>query len=766
MPLLPRGAGAGGSGGGTTVWGYALTSASVTVTDADVANKYFDLPAGAADMTAGWLDRVALALNTDVQYCLSDYEVTTNEAGKYRRITWAGLGLEKDPPVKAGDKVWVFYHVPVSGAGAEGDEGSGGHEIIDEDGIAMPQEGKLQFLNASITDDPVLGMTVVDMADFDRPYKPEITSPADGAVDTPTLTRVTASAYKHPYDVPIAGSRWQIATDPGFAGTSLVMDKTQESAAYSIVVTEDDAGQAVLSPSTTYYVRVRYVDVRDRESRWSDAVSFSTAATAAENVILQPEVVTPVDAGWMPEKKLIAQLSQPVTLGTVAPDAMDLQVSMTKAFGSADIVKDYQDVADPTLLLDDDADFSAAPSPLYLRGRQKDSARNIVSPWSSAPTVWLQRAFKDLVVGIEHVVQGGNSVVYNIDKSGARVAVPSGYWNDHPLWGSMTTRGVPSPAGGVTNYVVRLPAFYVKVETDDNDDLDGIVKHRFWVSPTALDDDWYPHPAFRQSQGGLYLSQLASMGGTPNQAYSGNHEPPTAYDAGESASYATWTQLIAAADAGTNKIFMWNVHVRSALYLLMRIEKCIVNMYDVNSGVGGGHNNDAASVNYRGLYSLMNVGSNYQYCNGISVPSGVGPFSSTEPTSITLGLDVGSNVGAEEFVTFDPVVLEPNEPVANDESRSSVTKIMTGKNAMLGAHLELYGLPAQTKAGAGYYGRYYATVYQKSDHNTPAYSQAVADAHSPMYAGGNAHDAFGFTFIGNLSAANSQSFYTRFIILD
>jgi hypothetical protein len=354
-------------------------------------------------------------------------------------------------------------------------------------------------------DDPALNATIVDGASFDRPYRPQIISPVESATGVPIVTRIKATEYQHPYSVPIGGSRWQVALDEGF--TQLVVDTTERTAASAItLITDPNSGTPWLAPDTEYYARVRYLDLRERESKWSEVVEFTTASALDADVILQPDIISPVNNGWMSEKKLIVLLSQPESIGVAVPDSMDLQVSLTPSFEPGDIVKEYTDYASPTLLLDDSVDFSTAPSPVYMRARQKDSIRSLESPFSSIPTVWLQRAFRDLIIGRETIVTGNGNISRWIDKTGAYVNVASGYWNDHPIWGGMIPLSYTTPSNA-THTAMRLPSYYVFAESESDGLPMGMRRHRYWVSPTPFDDrEGYLHPGFALSPAGITMS--------------------------------------------------------------------------------------------------------------------------------------------------------------------------------------------------------------------------------------------------------------------
>lgn len=105
--------------------------------------------------------------------------------------------------------------------------------------------------------------------------KPSNVSPADAATDvlrTPTLTSsafsVSGGTDTHEY------SRWQVATDSGFASVIYDSDITSSN------LTSNQVGM-MLDPATTFYFRERYKGEFAGLSDWSDGTSFTTVPDLA-----------------------------------------------------------------------------------------------------------------------------------------------------------------------------------------------------------------------------------------------------------------------------------------------------------------------------------------------------------------------------------------------------------------------------------------------------------------------------------------------------
>lgn len=97
---------------------------------------------------------------------------------------------------------------------------------------------------------------------------PVCVSPASIAIANPAPT-LTASAFYSLYGTTHNASQWQVSAATSFA--SPIYSSGDQSASVSHQI------PAILVPSTTYYWRVRYKNSALNYSRWSDAVSFSTA---------------------------------------------------------------------------------------------------------------------------------------------------------------------------------------------------------------------------------------------------------------------------------------------------------------------------------------------------------------------------------------------------------------------------------------------------------------------------------------------------------
>jgi len=493
------------------------------------------------------------------------------------------------------------------------------------------------------------------------------------------MTRLVATPYAHPSQVPINGSHWQIATDEDF--TNLVFDQRVAQAADSIVISTDPLDQPWLSVNTKYYWRMRYFDVRDNDSKWSEPLSFTTYVATTVASILQPTFITPVNQGTIPYAGLFVKLSPPQTIGNVNVDSADLQVSLTPNFNPSDILLDISDNASP-IFFTAETDLRTAPNRLYMRARQKDTVTGLTSAWTATQVVFVQRAFGDSVIGVAIHISGTQSFVTHIDRYGTPIPIPADYFDNHPIWGGMVTdimqiHNAGTLAGLSQN--VRIPKFYCTAKTIEHPES---IEHRIWLSPFKVDDNWYPHPAFITNPNGFlysfrFLGQLLQT---------------------HTASHADLTNLtVSAASLNQNNIAAWitqrnnaravvgpgmnltNIHTENAVRLLRLVER--------------GQIDDNLIINaplYRGIDVSGGGGINSLRVLGLDLVGGA-----QSPDGIRLRLSSPVNPEEPTFIEY-PIINPPSGGfVAN------ILKMAHGYDENLMAHRELYCIPSEFEARSG-----------------------------------------------------------------
>lgn len=105
--------------------------------------------------------------------------------------------------------------------------------------------------------------------DNQAPDAPSVNAPTHGATSS-TIPEINLSTYlDHDEDVHL-GTQYQISTDADF--TQIVFDRT--STIYLTVLTILDL---ILDPDTAYYLRARFIDVRNGVSEWSETRLFYTS---------------------------------------------------------------------------------------------------------------------------------------------------------------------------------------------------------------------------------------------------------------------------------------------------------------------------------------------------------------------------------------------------------------------------------------------------------------------------------------------------------
>lgn len=460
----------------------------------------------------------------------------------------------------------------------------------------------------------------------DAPMRPQITSPSNGAVDVNVLTRISASAYYHIHGIPIGGSHWQIATDANF--TQIVMDRTQYSGDYQTVVTSDENG-AILSPAIKFYARVRYFDVRDTYSQWSDPISFTTISVPAVSAILEPVILSPAQNGTLPVGTMYLRLSDPEIIGsTLIVNQMEIQVSSTPQFEPADLYKTYL-VNHPYFHYEKDPTLEQIASPFFIRARQKDTVNGAASPWSNHIAVNISKYYNGDVIGFCHHAFGtgyyggsnlmSRGITIMVDESEHQIAVTRDWFDKSPIFSGISSVKIRDKLG-VDHDMVFIPPFFVKAKTveikppvkinmanvsnttSNSLPVDDEKKIYVWISPTKKDDTWYLHPMFQQSPAGVFISAaLISHNGT--NYVSEINRPAVEMPGGLGQTVGKWVSLFDALETNDYSFAPWNTAIRAGLHLLMAMHYGSINLFNQFTGLYG-INNDAASVNWKGIYSI------------------------------------------------------------------------------------------------------------------------------------------------------------------
>jgi hypothetical protein len=342
---------------------------------------------------------------------------------------------------------------------------------------------------------------------------------------------------------------------------------------------------------------------------------------------------------------------------------------MTPGFSGPDLLGDYADVESPVVVMDPAANYTQAPSPLYLRGRQKDSAQDIVSGWTPAITVWLQRSFADLCIGRRIVVDrvAGTNTCYWIDEDGHSVSPPVSYWGNHPIWGGMLPQKYTDPKGLFSHDVVFIPPFYVKGATPVDTDTQRI--HDVWIKPDPFKAGGYIHPMFRTAPQGMLVSAcLLTNDASRAKSIIGT--------AGSTSSPANWQNYIGALNnTGEDTVLPLDFHTLAGLMLLCGIEHGAIDASTFSVSPSSVSNNGASNV-YRGLYSFVvaRVGSDANlFCPGLQYGARSG-----SPVSVYISMPGSPSSRVSIGATAAPI------------SGSQPTGIYTGYNDALGVDLEIY----------------------------------------------------------------------------
>ncbi|MGA1844431.1 MAG: PKD domain-containing protein [bacterium] len=107
------------------------------------------------------------------------------------------------------------------------------------------------------------------------PYKPKVKKPKDKDLDCMLMTEISTESYTDPEEDPHGETNWQISTEEDFSTLALDIDTSER-------LEDMTVPHLVLEEDTTYYTRVRFRDVYEATSEWSDPVSFTTQYTGSD----------------------------------------------------------------------------------------------------------------------------------------------------------------------------------------------------------------------------------------------------------------------------------------------------------------------------------------------------------------------------------------------------------------------------------------------------------------------------------------------------
>jgi len=111
------------------------------------------------------------------------------------------------------------------------------------------------------------------------PEKPVLYLPANHDVDVGLTPQLSTTAYDDPENDAHKKTQWQISTEPTFTSPEKILLELEM---YQLL-TELTIPGFILEPGQTYYWRVRFFDILDGRSLWSDPFSFTTLAVNPED---------------------------------------------------------------------------------------------------------------------------------------------------------------------------------------------------------------------------------------------------------------------------------------------------------------------------------------------------------------------------------------------------------------------------------------------------------------------------------------------------
>jgi len=314
--------------------------------------------------------------------------------------------------------------------------------------------------------------------------QPTNESPTDGTTDiggsSPSLT-LSASAYNDLFGGQ-ASATFQVSDASDFSNI-VVNEIISGSSVDSYTIS--DIG-TVLTESTQYYFRVKYTDTNSNESLFSDATTFTTAATFVS--VDQPTVTSPSDGAVdIGESPTITSSSFSVTGTTDTHASTDWQIASDSSFNTI-VVQSLNDTSNLVSWTVPEGNLSTSTT-YYIRVRHTGTNLGD-SEWSN--TVSFTTASEFLPAGwpgeIGTAYEGGyfagqindGGTIYNLV-----VAPKSTGENGSIVWAGTTygsTTGADSDIDGPSN-TATLVSSYSSTDTEAAHFCDGLTIGGY--------SDWY-----------------------------------------------------------------------------------------------------------------------------------------------------------------------------------------------------------------------------------------------------------------------------------
>jgi len=213
-------------------------------------------------------------------------------------------------------------------------DGTGDNADTDDDNDGMSDSWEATYGLDPLTDDAnqdADGDGVSNIDEFTADSDPTA-APGNIAPDAPVIEEVVqveavgltpvlvTEAYFDDDNDDHFKSQWQISTESNFA--TLILDKTSK-----VQLTAYEVGKVVLEVDTVYYWRVRFIDVQNGVSDWSETATFTTIAADASgdadlNGILDDQEVVDASADVNANGIADSQEADILSLNTVEGQTM------------------------------------------------------------------------------------------------------------------------------------------------------------------------------------------------------------------------------------------------------------------------------------------------------------------------------------------------------------------------------------------------------------------------------------------------------------
>jgi hypothetical protein len=333
-----------------------------------------------------------------------------------------------------------------------------------------------------------------------KPFTPNNILPVNESLDIYQIPTFVGSKYESPVNSPMQKMEIRISDNSNMNNILFSRQYEQET-----MELDPNEFYDIIEANTIYYWQIRYQDILNRWSTWSNKTSFKTKEVFEPTIIKQPFIIYPLnEVKVAPIEPFILSSTMQIIGSADNHESTDWEVSSGSDFNTLL----YQS-------LDDTTNKTSIQLPItitgntYVKNRYKGQSTPEKSPWSSIRMFRPREYYTNPLIGVGFR-RGANGFLSGhwIDVDGNDVNVSASYWNNNPMY-LFNDMNILVEETNYCEFVTVIPTLvkcYTNYEAGVGEDV-----HRYWIAPEGnAPDDFYLHPAFKSSDGPIFWGKYAT----------------------------------------------------------------------------------------------------------------------------------------------------------------------------------------------------------------------------------------------------------------